>query len=165
MTAASSALTIELQRVSQADNIPSESDFYRWVSAALVDRRDNAEVVIRVVDETESAQLNKTYRNKSGATNVLSFPFEAPDHVKLELLGDLVLCAPVIAKESVQQHKTAESHWAHITVHGVLHLLGYDHLASDQAEVMEALETEILTAMGYRAPYADETELNQSEYK
>jgi probable rRNA maturation factor len=160
MTAASSAVTIELQCVSQAEGIPEERDFYRWVSAALAGRHQQAEVVIRVVDELESAHLNKTYRNKAGATNVLSFPFEAPEQVEMELLGDLVLCAPVIENESIQQHKTIESHWAHMTVHGVLHLLGYDHLHNDQAVKMESLETEILTSMGYKAPYADETESN-----
>ena len=160
MTAASSAVTIELQCVSQAEGIPEERDFYRWVSAALAGRHQQAEVVIRVVDELESAHLNKTYRNKAGATNVLSFPFEAPEQVEMELLGDLVLCAPVIKNESIQQHKTIESHWAHMTVHGVLHLLGYDHLHNDQAVKMESLETEILTSMGYKAPYADETESN-----
>ncbi len=160
MTADSSAITIELQCASQAKNIPEEQEFYRWVSAVLANRQPQAEVVIRVVDELESAHLNKTYRNKPGATNVLSFPFEAPEQVELQLLGDLVLCAPVIENESIQQHKTMESHWAHMTVHGVLHLLGYDHLQNDQAAIMEDLETEILTAMGYRPPYADATELN-----
>jgi probable rRNA maturation factor len=145
-----------MQNLSKADKLPQETDFKRWIEAALQDHKESAEVVVRVVDEQESADLNQTYRGKTGPTNVLSFPFEAPAQIDMDLLGDLVICAPVIEREAVEQHKTLESHWAHMAVHGTLHLLGYDHLTDEQALEMELLETTILTGMGYQAPYGDE---------
>jgi len=150
-------IEIDMQILTECDSLPSESDFRRWVGSALQGKREDAEVVVRIVDEDESAELNQTYRGKAGSTNVLSFPFEAPAEVELNLLGDLVICAPVIEREAKQQGKTTEAHWAHMAVHGSLHLLGYDHLSDEQASEMEFLETEILTGLGYTAPYlADE---------
>ena len=146
-------LEVDMQIATECSSLPAESDFTRWISNALQGCKDNAEVVVRIVDEAESAELNQTYRNKSGSTNVLSFPFEAPAEVDMNLLGDLVICAPVIEREAKEQDKTVESHWAHMAVHGSLHLLGYDHQTDEQADEMETLETEILTGMGYSAPY------------
>jgi probable rRNA maturation factor len=149
-------LVVEMQYLSKADKLPQETDFKRWIEAALQDRQPSAEVVVRVVDEQESAELNRKYRGKEGPTNVLSFPFAAPAQLDMDLLGDLVICAPVIEREALEQHKTLESHWAHMAVHGTLHLLGYDHLTDEQAVEMELLEKQILTGMGYQAPYGDE---------
>ncbi|NOY66943.1 MAG: rRNA maturation RNase YbeY [Gammaproteobacteria bacterium] len=147
------AIDVEMQVATECTGLPVEADFVRWIEKALKGKKDNAEVVVRLVDEAESAGLNQTYRHKTGSTNVLSFPFEAPTDVDMNLLGDLVICAPVIEREASEQGKTNEAHWAHMSVHGSLHLLGYDHQTDEQAEEMELLETEILTAMGYNAPY------------
>lgn len=145
-----------MQNLSKADQLPLKKDFRRWIGATLQGHKQSAEVVVRVVDEQESAALNQTYRGKTGPTNVLSFPFTAPPEVEMNLLGDLVICAPVIEREAHEQHKTPDSHWAHMAVHGTLHLLGYDHQTDEQAAEMELLEKNILTGMGYQAPYADE---------
>ena len=126
----------------------------RWATAALRNERETAELSVRIVDEQESAALNQQYRGKSGATNVLSFPFDAVTPEPLPILGDLVICAPVVIREAQQQNKPAEAHWAHMCVHGVLHLLGYDHVGDRDAEVMETLETDILLGLGYPAPYS-----------
>lgn len=135
--------------------LPAPQSFRAWAEAVLAGRRKQAEVVVRVVDEAESAELNETYRHKKGPTNVLSFPFEAPPGMELPLLGDLVICAPVVAREACEQGKEERAHWAHMTVHGVLHLLGYDHLDDDEARIMEGLEREILAKMGYPDPYGE----------
>lgn len=147
-------IDLDLQIASDATGIPAAADFRGWVGAALSGRRDEAELTIRVVDEEESAELNGTYRHKQGPTNVLSFPFEAPPGVELPLLGDIVICAPVVAREAAAQGKTAPAHWAHMTVHGCLHLLGYDHMEPEEAEIMETLEKEVLSVLGYADPYA-----------
>lgn len=146
-------IDLDLQIASDAPGLPAAGDFRRWVDAALSGRRDEAELTIRVVDEPESAELNGTYRHKQGPTNVLSFPFEAPPGVELPLLGDIVICAPVVAREAAEQGKTAAAHWAHMTVHGCLHLLGYDHIEPEEAEIMETLEKDVLSALGYADPY------------
>ncbi len=134
--------------------IPAEDDFHAWASAALAGRRESAELCIRVVDAAEGETLNERYRGKAYATNVLSFPADLPPELGLPLLGDLVLCAPVVLREAGEQGKTAAAHWAHLTVHGVLHLLGYDHIDPAEAEEMEALERTILAACGYSDPYS-----------
>ena len=113
---------------------------------------DNLELIIRIVDEQESAQLNHRYREKTGPTNVLSFPFDAVVPEPLPILGDLVICAPVVAREATQQHKSINAHWAHMIIHGVLHLLGYDHSDEKDSEIMESLETEILLSLDFPAP-------------
>ena len=126
--------------------------------AALIDAVEQVELVIRIVDEPESQQLNKTYRGKDRPTNVLSFPFDAPPEVGSPLLGDLVICAPVVIKESQQQGKTELAHWAHMVVHGVLHLQGYDHQTDTEAEQMEGLERSILQRLHFPDPYHEEDE-------
>jgi probable rRNA maturation factor len=113
--------------------------------------------VIRLVDDQESAELNQQYRHKQGPTNILSFPFEAPDGFDTDLLGDLVICTPLIALEAQQQNKQLFDHWAHITIHGVLHLLGYDHIDDAEAEEMEALEIKILSRLNINNPYLEES--------
>lgn len=146
-------LVIDMQIATVCTGLPAETDFLRWIGKALQGKKDDTEIVVRIVDEMESAELNQTYRDKSGATNVLSFPFEAPAEVDINLLGDLIMCAPIIEREAGEQDKTAEAHWAHMAVHGSLHLLGYDHQTDEQAEQMETMETDILVEMGYNAPY------------
>jgi probable rRNA maturation factor len=111
------------------------------------------ELTIRIVDELESAELNEMYRNKKSATNVLAFPFEVDENVELKILGDLVICSQIVAAEALQQSKTKIEHWAHLIIHGVLHLQGYDHLSPAPAEEMENLEIKILDTLGYQNPY------------
>ena len=147
-------LAVSLDNVSREPGVPSEVDLTRWATAALAGRRATAELAIRIVDEAESAALNSAYRHKQGPTNVLSFPAELPPGVPLPLLGDLVICAPVVAREAREQGKLPEAHWAHLVVHGCLHLIGYDHEREDEAEQMESLERGILAGMGYPDPYA-----------
>lgn len=141
--------------VEPAGDIPAAEQVERWLACALAGRAaDGAEVTVRVVEEAESGELNRTYRGKQGPTNVLSFPFEAPPGLDLPLLGDIVVCAPVVRREAAEQEKPPEAHWAHLVVHGALHLLGFDHMDPAEAERMEALETEILGTLGYSDPYA-----------
>lgn len=147
------APTVDIQIAAADDNVPSEDDFIRWVSAALPDSNTPAELTVRVVDEEESRDLNHRYRQKDKATNVLAFPSDLPPELNLPLLGDLVICAAIVEQESVAQKKSLQAHWAHMVVHGTLHLLGYDHQTETEAELMEALETRILTGLNYAAPY------------
>lgn len=153
------SLQLEVQLALEMPGLPTATELRRWAEAALREAGatcpDAAELVIRIVNEAESTALNETYRRKQGPTNVLSFPFEAPPGVEVDLLGDLVICAPVVASEAVAQGKAPESHWAHMVVHGVLHLLGHDHQTEVQAAIMESLETRILAGMGYPDPYTD----------
>jgi len=150
---------LEIQDVFQSEGQPTAAQFQTWVDAALADYRKDAELVIRIVDEQDSAELNQQYRHKQGPTNILSFPIELPDGVELDLLGDLVVCAPVLEREAQQQHKALIDHWAHIIVHGVLHLLGYDHIEDSDAEQMEALEIAILNKLNIKNPYTEVTEV------
>ena len=137
--------------------VPSSASFRKWVAAALADRDAPAEMAIRIVGADEGRELNRTYRGKDYATNVLSFPAESPEglpeDVELPLLGDLVICADVVAREAAEQGKRPADHWAHLVVHGTLHLLGWDHEADDEAEAMEAREREILAGLGIADPY------------
>jgi len=133
--------------------VPSVNDFQYWVEAALSPYQKPFELTVRLVNRAESQQLNHQYRGKDKATNVLSFPFEVPDGIELDLLGDLVICADVVEQEALEQHKSTTAHWAHMVVHGCLHLLGFDHIDDDEAEEMEALETKIITGLGFTAPY------------
>lgn len=144
---------LALQQATKCYPIPSRYYFKRWIAKTLNRRKKNAEVVIRIVDEAESAALNYTYRNKKKPTNVLSFPFEQPANIKLPLLGDLIICAPVIVKEAKQQNKPSLAHWAHMVIHGTLHLLGYDHIKSKDAIVMEKIEVKLLKELGFSNPY------------
>ena len=136
--------------------VPAAVSFRKWVAAALKGRIREADLAIRIVDEREGQALNRHYRGKDYATNVLSFPAELPEGVKLPLLGDLVICAPVVAREAAEQGKALKDHYAHLTVHGVLHLLGWDHEDDKEAEAMEQLEREILAELGIADPYAGE---------
>lgn len=149
-------LEVEIQNATEYADLPSEADFIDWVRAALPQDRQAVEVVIRLVDEAESHQLNLAYRGKDGPTNVLSFPFEAPPEVASHLLGDLVICAPVVVAEARAQGKIELAHWAHMVVHGVLHLQGYDHQTDTEAERMEGLERTILQRLHFPDPYNEE---------
>ncbi|MGN6153215.1 MAG: rRNA maturation RNase YbeY [Lysobacteraceae bacterium] len=139
--------------------VPAAPSFRRWVAAAAQGRIREADIAIRIVGEDEGRALNRHYRGKDYATNVLSFPGEMPEGVKLPkgvtlpLMGDLVLCAPVVAREAAEQGKAVAHHYAHMTVHGVLHLLGMDHQDEREAECMERLEREILAGLGIDDPY------------
>ncbi|ETN91916.1 Endoribonuclease YbeY [Gammaproteobacteria bacterium MOLA455] len=146
-------LSIDIQKVCASEDSPDEDSIKRWVSAAIRDERDECELSIRIVDEQESADFNQRYRGKNGATNVLSFPFDAVTPEPLPILGDLVICAPVLVREASEQDKTITAHWAHIVIHGVLHLLGYDHIEDQDAEQMESLETEIMLVLDFPPPY------------
>lgn len=135
--------------------IPSPASFRRWVEAALAGarRRRSSELSIRIVGTREGRTLNRTYRDKDYATNVLSFPADLPPGARLPLLGDIAICAPVVRREATEQGKPVADHWAHLTVHGVLHLLGYDHIVEAEAVRMEALETRVLKGLGVPDPY------------
>jgi len=153
-----SELTVDLQRAVEAPGVPENAEFERWAQAAWLGE-DPSEVTIRIVADEESAELNSQYRGKTGPTNVLSFPFEAPAGITVPLAGDLIICAPVVEKESAEQQKTLAEHWAHMVVHGMLHLQGYDHIDDSDAEVMEALEIRLLGQLGFSNPYeTEETE-------
>jgi probable rRNA maturation factor len=146
---------ISLQVHEGLEDIPEFAQFEKWAAAAL-QPESIPELSIRIVAEDEGRELNLTYREKDYATNVLSFPFEAPAGLPIEYLGDLVICAPVVAREAEEQGKLPESHWAHMVVHGVLHLQGYDHIEQAEAEQMERLEKHIMAQLGYANPYQDE---------
>ena len=134
--------------------LPNAQQITTWAEAALAGMRTEAQLTVRIVSNAESAMLNQTYRYKQGATNVLSFAIEDPDGLPVPLLGDIAVCAPVVEREAREQGKEAAAHWAHMVVHGTLHLLGYDHLEDAQAQEMELLETRILAGLGFPNPYA-----------
>ncbi len=134
--------------------LPLESDLTLWFSETVKAFRPQAEVTIRLVDEAESQALNRDYRHKDKPTNVLSFPFEVPEGIELDLLGDLVICRQVVEREAKEQNKDLSAHWAHMVVHGSLHLLGYDHIEDEQAQEMESLEIAIMQSLGFTNPYA-----------
>lgn len=148
-------LDLDVQYACEAADLPTEAEFRAWVEAALAGRRERASLALRLVDEAEGRALNRDYRGRDYPTNVLSFPAELPPDIPLPLLGDLVICAPVARREAIEQGKPALAHWAHLTVHGVLHLLGHDHQTEAEATEMEALETEILARLGFADPYTD----------
>ena len=152
MAGGATKASVDVQIASEARGLPSAAQLQIWARAALADAEDGAELTVRVVDEAESAELNKTYRHHSGPTNVLSFPFEAPEQITMSLLGDVVICAPVVAAEAREQNKTAEAHFVHMVVHGVLHLRGYDHQDEAGAAKMETEERRILDRLGYPDP-------------
>lgn len=138
------------------EGLPTEEQIVQWATAAVQPGGDEVEMTVRIVDEAESHELNLTYRGKDRPTNVLSFPFECPDEVELPLLGDLVICRQVVEREAVEQEKPLMAHWAHMVVHGSLHLLGYDHVEDNEAEEMESLETQIMQGLGFDDPYLAE---------
>lgn len=157
------AILLDLQlATSSADQAPSESQFQQWLDDALLSQiskyrddlsLDNWELTIRLVDDDEIQQLNSDYREKDKPTNVLSFPFEAPPGVEIPLLGDLVISVPYVNAEAVEQNKTQNAHWAHMVLHGCLHLLGYDHITTEDADAMEGIEINILANWGFNNPY------------
>jgi len=145
---------IDIEINSKSTLIPSQEKCESWITAALKNQQlNNAEVSIYVVDEDESQELNSQYRGKEKPTNILSFPADIPKEVGVPLLGDLVICAPVVEQEAQEQQKSLDAHWAHMLVHGSLHLLGFDHIDDSDAEEMEALETSIVISLGFPAPY------------
>ena len=148
-------LELDVQLAVVTAGVPDAADLRRWVETALRAGGHEAatELTLRVVDEAEMTVLNQRYRGKQGATNVLSFPFEGAAGVETGLLGDIVICAPVVAREACEQHKALDAHWVHMVVHGVLHLLGHDHHHEAEAGKMEELETDILAQLGYPNPY------------
>jgi len=146
---------IEIQAVFDSADQPDRQQIQLWVDTALDDYDQDTEIVVRIVGVEESAELNEQYRHKSGPTNILSFPVDVPEGIELDLLGDLVICAPVVEKEALEQDKPLAHHWAHIIVHGVLHLLGYDHIDDDEAELMENKEIAILNKLHINNPYTE----------
>ena len=142
------SLKLAVQYATDNTEIPTRPQFRRWVKAALI---QDAEIVLRLVDETEGRELNHQFRHKNYATNVLTFVYNDTQ----PLTGDIVLCAPVISQEARQQHKNLLAHYAHLTVHGILHLQGYDHIEDAEAAVMEQMETQILIRLGYEDPYRE----------
>lgn len=139
-------ISLTLQTASQMAELPTQAQFKKWAKAAL---RLDTEVTIRLVDEEEGRMLNSAYRGKDYATNVLTFPITEEPH----LMGDIIICAPVVASEARAQNKSIEAHFAHLTVHGILHLHGYDHEIEEQAALMESIEVTTLQKLGYANPY------------
>ncbi|ALM51782.1 rRNA maturation RNase YbeY [Halomonas huangheensis] len=147
---------VDRQVASSALDLPAQDKLERWVDAVLekFPEYSDSELTVRFVDNDESQSLNRDYRGKDSPTNVLSFPFEAPEGLELPLLGDLIICHPVVVHEASAQAKALADHYAHMVVHGTLHLLGLDHIEDDEAEHMESLERDILASLGIADPYA-----------
>lgn len=156
MTNSAACVDLDLQIAVEGFELPSTQEMELWVKTALRDSMEQAELTIRIVDVAESQMLNSTYRGKDKPTNVLSFPFEAPPGIELPLLGDLVVCAAVVKQEAIDQNKPLNAHWAHMVVHGCLHLLGYDHIEDIEAEEMESIETQLIESLGYNNPYQEQ---------
>ncbi len=148
-------IELDLQIACDNENIPNECSFKQWLDAALSQYNKPFELTIRVVTIDESQALNHQYRDKNKPTNVLSFPFEVPEGIELALIGDLVICAEVVEQEAKAQNKALTAHWAHMVIHGCLHLLGYDHIEDDEAQEMESLEIDILAKLGFNNPYTE----------
>ena len=157
MTRGPLELEVSISYAASRKGVPAAASFRRWVAAALAGRIRDADLAIHIVDSEEGQALNRHYRGKDYATNVLSFPAERPPGLpksaRFPLLGDLVICAPVVAREAAEQGKPVNAHYAHMTVHGVLHLLGWDHENDADAQAMEQLEREILAGLGIADPY------------
>lgn len=156
----STMAVVDMQIASDARDLPDEEQLRSWVVSTLLaaDAGRKVELSVRLVDEDESRDLNNRYRKKDKATNVLSFPFEDLEGLPGEIdrpLGDLVICAPVVAQEASEQKKALRDHWAHMVIHGTLHLLGYDHQIDAQAQTMEKLEIDILRGFGIENPYRE----------
>ncbi|WP_440873764.1 rRNA maturation RNase YbeY [Thalassotalea sp. PLHSN55] len=148
-------IDLDLQIACDNENIPDKCQFELWVQAVLAQYNKPFELTIRLVNSRESQQLNSQYRDKNKPTNVLSFPFEVPEGIDLALLGDLVICVDVVAQEAKEQDKELIAHWAHMVIHGCLHLLGFDHIEDDEAQEMESLEIDILAKLGFNNPYKE----------
>ena len=149
------SLDLDLQIAVSNLNLPTQAEFETWVRTAVGQTMPEVELTIRIVEVAESQLLNLTYRGKDKPTNVLSFPFEAPPEVELPLLGDLVICAHVVEQEAIEQNKPLNAHWAHMVIHGCLHLLGYDHIIDLEADEMESLETQLVEGLGFTNPYKE----------
>ncbi len=148
------AIILDLQNESAATSVPAAEQVRQWLKAALQTAYPRLEQTVRIVDESESRTLNRQFRDRDSATNVLAFPADS-ELLDYDCLGDLVICAPLVASEAQAQGKSKDAHWAHLVIHGMLHLQGYDHQTGDQAACMEALEIEILDTLGYTNPYND----------
>lgn len=152
-------LQLDVQLAVEKENdLPTEDQLIQWATTALLKRTEHEEpeLTIRIVDEAESQELNHEYRGKDKPTNVLSFPFEAPAHVPIPLLGDLIVCKQVVEREAIEQEKTLTAHWAHMIIHGCLHLLGYDHIEDEEAEEMEGIERVVMAELGFEDPYKND---------
>lgn len=153
MAAKAPKLNLSVQYAVAGDGLPTRPQLRQWIKAAL---QQDAEITLRIVDAAEGQELNRDYRGKDYATNVLTFVYDdMPEEAGLPLMGDIVLCAPVVLREAGEQGKALLAHYAHLVVHGVLHLQGYDHLEEAEAEKMEALETQIVIKLGYDNPYLE----------
>ncbi|GAB1264733.1 rRNA maturation RNase YbeY [Aurantivibrio infirmus] len=154
-------IVVDTQIASEDDDAPDPATVTHWVSQVIqhLAISGDIEVSVRIVDQEEGQRLNSQYRQKDYATNVLSFPIEKNDDIPFRHLGDIVACHPVIKRESAEQNKTLGQHWAHMIIHGSLHLLGYDHINDDEAEIMEAIEIKILSELGYGNPYTSQEQL------
>lgn len=152
---------LEIQRATTLTGTPDDEQFHHWINAVPTELRHALQLSIRIVDEPEARRFNRDYRSKDYATNVLSFPADLPEGLPAEVrqsqLGDLLICAPVVIREARQRRRSEADHWAHLTIHGVLHLLGYDHENDAGAAIMESMETEILKTLGVPDPYLDQT--------
>ena len=144
---------VEVQYAVTDPNIPTQQDFQHWASVIEAKFNEREDVAIRIVDEGEITNLNNDYRNRAQATNVLAFPTEIPKGTGLPFIGDIVICAPIVAKQAAEQGKSLSSHWAHLTLHGILHLQGYDHIDSADARIMEQLEAHLMQKLGFPNPY------------
>lgn len=150
------SIELDLQVACEFEELPTQAQFEQWADKALAPYRDHAELTIRISDEAESQELNNQYRGKDNPTNVLSFPFEAPPGIDLPLIGDLVICPQIVKKESIEQEKTFHDHFAHMTIHGCLHLLGFDHINEQDATEMESIEKVLLSELNIDDPYRDD---------
>lgn len=152
-------VTVELQNASlDQDGLPSEETLETWAQKALEigGRTADAELTVRLVEPQEIQSLNALYRHIDRPTNILSFPFECPEEVELPLIGDLIVCMQVLRREAEEQGKSVDEHFAHLIVHGCLHLIGYDHIEPQDAQIMEPLEVKAVMALGYDNPYKDD---------
>jgi probable rRNA maturation factor len=146
-------IEVDVQNATAFEPLPDDAQFRLWVETALRGKSE-AELTLRLVDRDESRKLNSRYRGQDQPTNVLSFPAELPPGIDIPLLGDIVICAPLVGEESEAQDKSLPAHWAHLVIHGVLHLLGHDHQIEQEAVEMEAMEVELLASLGFGNPYS-----------
>lgn len=146
---------LDIQKVCEGAIPVSDKDLKQWVTCALATHREHAELTLRLVDSDDMQRLNKTYRKQDKTTNVLAFPSDIPQEIFLEcpLLGDVIICPTVLAHESINLETPLKAHWAHIVIHGVLHLLGYDHIQEHDAHIMQTLEIDMLATLGFDNPY------------
>jgi len=146
-------IDIDVQYATEWPDLPDKKNIRQWVETALKDLNENAELTIRIVGEEEGTKLNEQWRKSKGPTNVLSFTHDGEKEIAPNLLGDIVICAPVVDREAIEQNKNNHAHWAHMVVHGVLHLNGFDHINPEDADRMENLEIKILEKLNVKNPY------------